>query len=451
MKQQAYPEYKESGVQWLGQVPKHWEIKRGRFIMRVNPPAPLLRSLKEDQEVSFVPMDAVNELGGIRLEQTRIKAEVSGGYTEFQDGDVVIAKITPCFENGKGSIATGLVNSAAYGTTELHVLRASQALDYRFLFYLTITDGYRKLGESEMYGAGGQKRVPPDFCKDFLTPLPPLPEQVAIADFLNRETGRLDTLMAKKRQLIALLKEKRTALISRIVTRGLPTDAAHEFGLKPHTRFKNSGIEWLGQVPEGWEALPLRRLIKFVKTGNTPSGAEEYHFEEGGFNWYSPSDVSDAVYLGAANRTLSAEGKAEVRIFPKMTVMLVGIGATIGKVGLASNESSCNQQINAIICNRKLYPVFATYYLKTMRDFIVKCGKFTTMPIINQDETKNLIVTVPTLPEQTAIATYLGRETDKIDRLVVKVEAAINRLQEYRAALITAAVTGKIDVRKAVV
>lgn len=451
MKQQAYPEYKESGVQWLGQVPKHWVIKRGRFIMRVNPPAPLLRNLEEDQEVSFVPMDAVNELGGIRLEQTRVKAEVGGGYTEFQDGDVVIAKITPCFENGKGSIATGLVNSAAYGTTELHVLRASQTLDYRFLFYLTITDGYRKLGESEMYGAGGQKRVPPDFCKDFLTPLPPLPEQAAIADFLDRETGRIDTLLTKKRRLIELLKEKRTALISRTVTRGLPEAAAGEFGLEPHTRFKNSGIEWLGQVPEGWEALPLRRLIHLVKTGNTPSGVEEYHFEEGGFNWYSPSDFSGAVYLGAANRTLSAEGKAEIRIFPEMTVMLVGIGATIGKVGLAKNESSCNQQINAIICNSKLYPVFATYYLQTMRDFIVKCGKFTTMPIINQDETKNLIVTVPPLPEQTAIATYLDRETAKIDRLVEKVDAAIARLQEYRTALITAAVTGKIDVREVVV
>lgn len=450
MRHPAYPEYKDSGMQWLVEVPGHWEVKRGRFAMRVNPPAPILRKLDENQEISFVPMDAVNEYGGIRLDQTRVKAEVGGGYTEFQDGDVIIAKITPCFENGKGSIATGLVNSAAYGTTELHVLRAYQALDCRYLFYLTITDGYRKLGESEMYGAGGQKRVPPEFCKNFLTPLPPLPEQTAIADFLDRETGRIDTLVAKKRRLIALLKEKRTALISRTVTRGLPADAAREFGLEPRTRFKDSGIEWLGQVPEEWEALPLRRLIKFVKTGNTPSGAEDYHFEDGGFNWYSPSDFSDAVYLGAANRALSAEGKSEVRIFPKMTVMLVGIGATIGKIGLASNESSCNQQINAIVCNSKLDSIFATYYLKTMRDFIVKCGKFTTMPIINQDETKNLILTVPPLPEQTAIATYLDRETAKIDKLVEKVEVAIARLQEYRTALITAVVTGKVDVREAV-
>jgi type I restriction enzyme, S subunit len=116
-------------------------------------------------------------------------------------------------------------------------------LDNRFLFYLTITDGYRKLGESEMYGAGGQKRVPPEFCKDFLTPLPPLLEQTAIADFLDRKTGRIDTLIEKKRRLVALLKEKRTALISRTVTRGLPEDASREFGIEPHALFKDSGVE----------------------------------------------------------------------------------------------------------------------------------------------------------------------------------------------------------------
>ncbi|WP_310599662.1 restriction endonuclease subunit S [Desulfobulbus sp.] len=215
---EPHTRFKDSDIEWLGEVPEGWEVKRGRFVVHVNPPAPLLRNLEEEDEVSFIPMDAVKEYGGIRLDQTRVKAEVGGGYTEFQDGDVVIAKITPCFENGKGSIATGLVNSAAYGTTELHVLRASVALNYRFLFYLTITDGFRKLGESEMYGAGGQKRVPPEFCKDFLTPLPPLPEQTAIAAYLDRETAKIDQLVAKVEAAIARLQEYRTALITAAVT-----------------------------------------------------------------------------------------------------------------------------------------------------------------------------------------------------------------------------------------
>jgi len=130
--------------------------------------------------------------------------------------------------------------------------------------------------------------------------------------------------------------------------------------------------------------------------------------------------------------------------------MLVGIGATIGKVGLAINESSCNQQINGIICSRLLNPEFATYYMKTLKEYIIKCGKYTTLPIINQDETKNLIFTLPPLPEQKAIAAFLDRETAKIDALSAKVSTVIERLKEYRTALISSAVTGKIDVREAV-
>ena len=447
MKYAPYQNYKPGNSDWLLNIPGAWQQIRGRFVMGVNPTPVCLRDLEDADEVSFVPMEAVGENGGLNLDRTKPLEEVGSGYTEFENGDVVIAKITPCFENGKSAIASGLKNGVAFGTTELHVLRAGKRLDMRFLFYLTTSHTFRMLGESEMYGAGGQKRVPPEFAKDFRVPLPPIEEQQTIARFLDAKTAQIDALVAQKRQLIDKLKEKRSALIARTVTRGLPPEAAKAAGLEPHPEMKNSGVDWLGEVPERWKVLPLRRLIKFVKTGNTPSGAEDHHFEENGFNWYSPSDFSDDIYLGLANRALSAEGKTEVRIFPEKTVMLVGIGATIGKVGIALGECSCNQQINAIGCNSKLDPVFATYYLKILRDFIVKCGKFTTLPIINQDETKNLVFTVPPLSEQSAIAIYLDRETIEIDRLMVQVDEAISRLTEYRQALITSAVTGKIDVR----
>jgi type I restriction enzyme S subunit len=453
MRHPAYPEYKDSGMQWLGEVPGHWEVKRGRFAMRVNPPAPILRKLDENQEISFVPMDAVSEYGGIRLDQTRVKAEVGGGYTEFQDGDVVIAKITPCFENGKGSIATGLVNSAAYGTTELHVLRASQALDCRYLFYLTITDGYRKLGESEMYGAGGQKRVPPEFCKNFLTPLPPLPEQTAIADFLDRKTEQIDTLVAKKRRLIALLKEKRTALISRTVTRGLPADAAREFGLEPHTRFKDSGIEWLGQVPEVWEPTPLKFIAR-IQTGYAFSSDD---FTDEGIPVLRIGDITRDGYVDFTNAKYLPEtykiAYSKVLITRGAIVMAM-TGATIGKAGKydLDDPALLNQRVCSFYSTGDNDQSFLWYLLNA--DFYLEHIKLTAFggaqPNISDTELLACIVAVAPATEQTAIATYLDRETAKIDKLVEKVEAAIARLQEYRIALITAAVTGKIDVREAV-
>jgi len=119
----AYPKYKPSGVEWLDEVPAHWDVKRGRFCMDVNPSSPRMCKLRPEDEVSFVPMEAVGEYSGLELGQTRAIADVGSGYTGFEDGDVVVAKITPCFENGKGALATGLLNGTAFGTTELHVRR----------------------------------------------------------------------------------------------------------------------------------------------------------------------------------------------------------------------------------------------------------------------------------------------------------------------------------------
>jgi type I restriction enzyme S subunit len=177
MKYAAYSEYKTSDSAWLPTIPAAWLQIRGRFVMSVNPAAVRLRDLDEADEVSFVPMEAVGENGGLNLERTKPLDEVGSGYTEFEDGDVVIAKITPCFENGKSAIASDLKNGVAFGTTELHVLRVGKRLDKRFLFHLTTSHTFRMLGESEMYGAGGQKRVPPEFAKDFRIPLPPIDEQ----------------------------------------------------------------------------------------------------------------------------------------------------------------------------------------------------------------------------------------------------------------------------------
>jgi len=189
-KRAAYPAYKPSGVPWLGDVPEHWQPVRLRYRAKVNPTRSELNGTPGDLDVSFVPMESVHEYGGLTLDQTRPLAEVATGYTYFRDGDVLAAKITPCFENGKGSIADGLVNGIGFGTTELHVLRPYPDLDRRFLFYVTISHAFRRLGAAEMYGAGGQKRVPDDFIRDFRQPIPSSDEQKAIAAFLDRETAR---------------------------------------------------------------------------------------------------------------------------------------------------------------------------------------------------------------------------------------------------------------------
>ena len=257
-----YERYKDSGIPWLGKVPEHWEVKRLRFTVNLNPVKSEL-DIPEDTLVSFIPMEAVNFDKNLTLTEERNLDEVYKGYTYFKNGDVVLAKITPCFENGKSAIAQNLTNGIAFGTTELHVLRSQDSINNHFLYYLIKSDSFMKIAESEMYGAGGQKRVPEEFIKNFLIGLPPYYEQTAIAHYLDTKLGEIDALIDKQQTLLEKLAEQRTAVITHAVTKGL----------NPSAPMKNSGVEWLGDVPAHWDVKRLKFLAKIQ------NGADYKHIE----------------------------------------------------------------------------------------------------------------------------------------------------------------------------
>lgn len=207
-----------SGVPWLGDVPEGWEVKRTRFMLSMNPSKQEINHLSPETELAFLPMEAVGDNGTLQIDTFRPVSEVSSGYTFFAEGDVTYAKITPCFENGKGALMCRLGTGYGFGTTELTVLRPGSFLNAEYLYYLTFSRAFRKNGEAWMYGAGGQKRVPDEFVKEFRLGFPPLPEQQAIAAFLDRETSKIDALVSKVETAIERLKEYRTSLISSAVT-----------------------------------------------------------------------------------------------------------------------------------------------------------------------------------------------------------------------------------------
>ena len=414
-----YPAYKDSGVEWLGKIPAHWEVKRLKYAITLNPAPTEVRNRGESLEVSFVPMEAIGEYGGLELTTTKLVGEVYTGYTYFREGDVVVAKITPCFENGKGAVATGLVNEIAFGTTELHVLRVKESTDRQFLFYLSMGDAFKRLGEAEMYGAGGQKRVPDSFVRNLMHPLPPLPEQRAIAAFLDRETAKIDALVAKKERLIELLQEKRTALISHAVTKGLDPDVP----------LKDSGVEWLGEIPAHWEVKQLRWAITFQRGHDLPSDDRE----EGDVPLVSSSGIS------------STHSKA----IAKAPGIVTGRYGTIGQFYLI-NQSYW--PLNTTLYSIDLHgnePRFLLYMLIHMSPLFLLHSIKSAVPGVDRNDVHADHTAVPHLSEQRAIAAFLDRETAQIDSLIAKVQEAISRLKELRTALISAAVTGKIDVREA--
>ncbi len=425
------------------QIPARWSKRRLRFDARLNPLKSRL-DLSGDTEVSFVPMDAVGELGGLALNETRSIEEVYNGYTYFADGDVVIAKITPCFENGKGALAEGLTNGVAFGTTELHVIRPLPGLDARFLFYLTVAHDFRSFGEAEMLGAGGQKRVPEEFLKDWRAPLPPLETQQRIASFLDEKTARIDGLIEKKRALLDRLAEKRQALITRAVTKGLNPDAP----MKP------SGIDWLGDIPAHWEVLPLKRLLadavglQMGPFGGMLTNLPDY---ETGYKLYGQENtISGDFSLG--RRWLEEERYQELRRYELLEGDLV-----ITRKGSLGNCRRVPADIVPGIADSdtirirpeptRLMPEWALLLLheaQFISEQIAAERRGAILSGLNTTVVGTLLFTVPPVDEQATVIQGVGRSIDPIQHATDLIRSSILKLHEQRSALITVAVTGRV-------
>ena len=215
--------------------------------------------------------------------------------------------------------------------------------------------------------------------------------------------------------------------------------------MKQYKEYKDSGVKWIGKIPSHWKAVQLRRITKTVRTGTTPSGVSEIYFNKTGLCWFTPSDFENNYVLLDSEKHLSALGEKKVKIFPKNSILMIGIGGTMGKVALAKVQCASNQQINAIIPNNNVNPMFLVYYLKCMQDNIFKTARFTTLPILNQLETKKIPISIPPLFEQQAIATYLDNKVSKIDKYISTAEKKIAALDELKQVTIADAVTHGIN------
>ncbi len=216
---QPYPAYKYSGVEWLGDVPAHWEVRRLKHAAALNPSrTEASNSLVSDTTVTFLPMERVWPDGRIDPQETLPASKVWNGFTYFRRDDVLVAKITPCFENGKGAHLHSLPTAIGFGSTEFHVLRAKSFILPQFLYRLTTASEFRRRGTDAMTGAAGQQRVPPSFIANYPISLPPLPEQTAIVAYLDKTIAGIDTAIARARRQIDLMQEYAARLIADVVT-----------------------------------------------------------------------------------------------------------------------------------------------------------------------------------------------------------------------------------------
>ena len=437
-----YPKYKASGLEWLGEIPEHWE------------PSPL-RSTARSEPNSFTDGDWIETPfitdDGVRLLQTgnigvglykeqgfRFISEQSFDAlrcTEVEPGDVLICRLAEPV--GRACVAPAL-GVRMITSVDVCILKTSQHVFPGFLVHLMSSAQY--LGFMEGHCRGGTRdRVSRSFLARVRVSLPPLPEQRAIAAFLDRETAKIDGLVAEQQRLIELLKEKRQAVISHAVTKGLD----------PKAPMKPSGVEWLGDVPAHWEVKPIKRLSPVLRGASPrPIDDPKYFDDSGEYSWVRIADVSasDGELRETPQRLSELGSSLSVRLEPGQ--LFVSIAGTVGK--------PCITRIRACIHDGFVYfPRLALEPHWLHRIFAAgQCygglGKLGTQLNLNTDTIGGIRVPVPPVPERGAIAAFLDRETAKFDGLVKEAESAITLLQERRSALISAAVTGQIDVRNAV-
>ncbi|WP_176058987.1 restriction endonuclease subunit S [Paraburkholderia sp. BCC1876] len=439
----TYPRYKNGDAAWLGLVPAHWTVKRMRFAVELNPSKSEISTVARDTEVSFLPMEAIGDDGSLSLERTRPVGAVESGYTYFRDGDVAVAKITPCFENGKGALMRGLQEGIGFGTTELIVARPRAAqTSGAFVNWIFRSPGFRKQGEASMYGAGGQKRVPDDFVRNISWAFPPSSEQVAITAFLDRETGKIDALIAEQEKLLTLLVEKRRATISHAVTRGLNPDAP----------MKDSGAASLGEVPAHWQVKRLKTISPSITVGIVVNPSD--YISDGGLPFIYGGDISEGNISLESCRRISPEGsnrQAKTKL-EAGDLLTVRVGAP-GVTAVVPESCAGGNCASVMLIRRGRFESEWLCYAMNSRMVryqveVVQYGA--AQEQFNIGHAINFWVATPPACEQAEIADFLNRETTKLDTLNDAARHSIDLLKERRSALISAAVTGKIDVRGAV-
>ncbi|MGB7803533.1 restriction endonuclease subunit S [Buttiauxella sp.] len=428
-KYKAYPEYKDSGVEWIDSIPSHWYVKPTFALCEATAKKNIDGAESNVLSLSYgniIPRDVETNFG--------LLPESFNTYQIIDYGDVIL-RLTD-LQNDKNSLRVGLAKQNGIITSAYLKLKAKIDMNSTFLYRLLHSYDTTKV----FYGMGGGLRQSMKFEDFRRLPLllPPIAEQLNISAFLDHETAKIDNLIEKQKQLIELLKEKRQAVISHTVTKGLNPDVA----------MKDSGVEWLGEVPEHWDVSQIKYLSSFVGTGGTPKNPESFT-DIDGINWFSPGDFNGSLVLQDAKKKISKSSvhNGDSKIYPENSIVVIGIGATLGKVALAASLFSCNQQINIIVPNEKIEPNYLAHSLSNQMEQMKQSSNASTIGIMNQEKTKQIWIALPKIDEQLEIIEFLLKKTTEFDLLLNWSDKQIQLLQERRTALISAAVTGKIDVR----
>lgn len=433
-----YPKYKDSGVEWLGEMPAHWVVKRlGSIFRQVN------EAGEDHLAILCVSIhDGVSdkELGEEEMDRKVTRSDDRSKYKKVEPGDLVY-NMMRAWQGGFGAVAVqGMVSPAyvvarpisAFSTGFIeYILRTPQAIEQMRRYSQGVTDFRLRLYWEEF--------------KTISIVLPPSDEQAAISEFLGQETEKIDQLVAEQERLIELLKEKRQAVISHAVTKGL----------NPRAPMKPSGIEWLGDVPAQWEVKPLRRFSCLVQSGPFGSQLHADEYVSGGTPVINPVNMVNQAIIPSEEITVTQE------VLDRLPHQRLRAGDVIfsrrGELGRCALVTEAEEGwlcgTGSMILRLHHADYHAGYLsrflsLNVMRQYFESFSVGAIMDSLSSATLLAMPMLVPPVGEQATISTFIDTETARFDSLVAEAQRAITLLRERRTALISAAVTGQIDVRQ---
>ena len=441
-----YPAYKDSGVEWLGRIPTHWEVKRLRSTI-----TSCQNGVWGDEP------DGVHDIACVRVadfDRVALSVDITQPTLRsieprvvasrgLHAGELLLEKSGGGENQPVGAVVLYAHDLRAVFSIFIARVTVGNCQDARVLTYLHAALYALRINTRNIQQSTGIQNLDSSSYLSEATGLPPEPEQRAIAGFLDRETARIDELVAKKKRVIELMEEERAAFVAHAVTRGL----------NPSAPLKTSGVEWLGEIPAHW----VVRRTKFaarLRSGHTPSRQHPEYWENCTIPWFGLADVwrirdGRAEYVSETAEKISELGLANssARLLPKGTVILsrtasVGFSAIMG-VDMATTQDFVNW-----VCGASLRPEYLLYVFRSMQQEFGRLTMGSTHQTIYMPDVGQFSMPIPPVLEQDEIVAFVRLRTKEIDALIGKVQGAIDQLREFRAALISAAVTGKIDVRE---
>lgn len=420
-----------------------WGTKRIKYCAKLSPPCDTSKLLP-DSEVTFTPMECIKN--GHFINRKAPFSAVNSSYTQYQEGDIVIAKVTPCFENGNIAEMSGLYSGFGFGSSELFVLRPYN-IQPRFLFYALQSEDFKKKGCATMTGTGGLKRVSPAFIANYNISVPQPDEQKRIAKFLDRKCAEIDAVLDKIRTSIEEYNKFKQAIITQAVTKGIRGD-------RP---MKESGIEWIGKIPEEWTISALGKLAA-IESGISVGKK------------YDPgTELVEVPYLRVANvqgdhvdfsdiTTIMVTPEEAEKYKLKAGQLLMTEGGDRDKLGrgcLWNGEiEDCIHQnhVFAVQTDERLLVRYLDYLTTSgvaRVYFDLTAKKTTNLACTNKSTIQKFLIPVPPIVEQISVCDYLDGECQKLDKILQKKECIIGQLNSYKKSLIYEYVTGKKEVPEA--